>query len=57
MEEGTFGLGLEGRIGSLSVEMEDVHEEDQTGGAGLEEEQPEAGRQRGSNLLYRFVRQ
>lgn len=26
MEEGTLGLGLEGRIGSLSTEIKDVRE-------------------------------
>lgn len=32
MEEGTFGLGFEGRIGSLCMEMEDVRGEDSSEG-------------------------
>lgn len=38
MEEGTFGLGFEGCIGSLYMELEDVHGGDSSEGGGLEEE-------------------
>ena len=49
MDEGTFGLGFEGRTGSLCMEMEDTHGEDTSEGCGPEEEHPEAGRRlRGS---------
>lgn len=52
MEEGTLGLGLEGQIGSLSMET-GVHEEDLSRGDMVQEGQPEAGRQlKGSLPVY-----